>query len=165
MKVPLARPPPAPRPGGQLPTQEHPGNAGQALDFLAGAVQNLPRDGGGGFSLAGQGSRLSGSELDYLITKISDCWWPLPLVGQVGARELVVTIRVDLTLDGHVKGEPVLIDPDPLPVGIEAYRVAFHLAKDAVRRCQPYDQLPQEKYARWQQVEISFNPEGMVAQR
>ncbi len=159
--------PPAPRPGGQLPVQENPGNTGQALDFLAGAVQNLPQDGGLGVPVPGQGqgSRLSGSELEYLTARISDCWRPLPLVGQAGARELVVTIRIQLSLDGYVNGEPELVDPVPLPRGNTAYRVAFDLARAAVRGCAPYDRLPKEKYHRWQQIEVSFNPEGMVAQR
>ena len=115
--------------------------------------------------MAGQGSRLSGSELEYLTTRISDCWRPLPLVGQAGARELVVTIRIQLSLDGYVNGEPELVDPVPLPHGNMAYRVAFDLARAAVKGCAPYNRLPKEKYHRWQQIEVSFNPEGMVAQR
>ena len=156
--------PPAPRPSGQAEEFGGPAGAGAPLDFLGEAVEDLPRDGRAGFPFAGSGPPLSGTEQSYLIDRISRCWHVLPLVGQAGAKDVVVTIRVVLTLDGNVDGEPALVDPNPLPSGNRAYRFAFDAARSAVKGCAPYDKLPREKYQRWRNIEISFNPEGMVAQ-
>ena len=156
--------PPAPRPSGQAEEFGGPAGAGAPLDFLGEAVEDLPRDGRVGFPFAGSGPPLSGTEQSYLIDRISRCWHVLPLVGQAGAKDVVVTIRVVLTLDGNVDGEPALVDPNPLPSGNRAYRFAFDAARSAVKGCAPYDKLPREKYQRWRNIEISFNPEGMVAQ-
>ena len=163
--------PPAPRPPAQTEESGGPAEAGAPLDFLGQAVEDMPQDGGAGsrggpagFPFAGSGPPLSGTEQSYLIDRISRCWHVLPLVGQAGAKDVVVTIRVVLTLDGNVDGEPALVDPNPLPSGNRAYRFAFDAARSAVKNCAPYDKLPREKYQRWRNIEISFNPEGMVAQ-
>ena len=156
--------PPTPRPSAQAEESGGPAGAGAPLDFLGQAVEDLPRDVRAGFPFAGSGPPLSGTEQSYLIDRISRCWRPMPLLGQAGAKDVVVTIRVELTLDGNVDGEPALVDPNPLPSGNQAYRVALELARSAVRGCAPYDKLPKEKYQRWRNIEISFNPEGMVAQ-
>ena len=163
--------PPAPRPPAQTEESGGPAEAGAPLDFLGQAVEDMPQDGGAGsrggpagFPFAGSGPPLSGTEQRYLIDRISRCWRPMPLLGQAGAKDLVVTIRVELTLDGNVDGVPTLVDPNPLPSGSRAYSVALELARSAVRGCAPYDKLPREKYQRWRNIEISFNPEGMVAQ-
>ena len=157
--------PPAPRPSGQSQPTGSAGGPTAQLDFLGAAVESLPQDGGGraGLPFAAVGQPLSGSERGYLVSKISGCWRPLPIVGQAGARDLEVTIGVELTLDGNVAAEPILVAPNPLPSGNTAYRVAFDLARSAVKGCAPYDQLPREKYQRWRNIEISFNPEGMVS--
>ena len=157
--------PPAPRPSGQPQSTESVTGPTALLDSLGEALESLPQDGGGraGLPFAALRQQLSGSERGYLVSKISGCWRPLPILGQAGAPDLVVTIGVELTLDGNVAAEPILVAPKPLPSGNEAYRVAFDLARSAVKGCAPYDQLPREKHQRWRKFEISFDPEGMVS--
>jgi hypothetical protein len=41
-----------------------------------------------------------------------------------------------------------------------AASTAFGAARRAVLRCQPYE-LPAEKYAQWQEIEMVFNPSEM----
>ena len=46
----------------------------------------------------------------------------------------------------------------------EAQRTAFDWARRAILRCQVENggyKLPPEKYAQWQQVEVTFNPTDM----
>ena len=157
--------PPAPRPSGQPQSTGSVTGPTALLDSLGEALESLPQDGGerADAPFAALGQPLSGSERDYLVSRISECWRPLPILGQAGAPDLVVTIGVELTLDGNVAAEPILVAPKPLPSGNEAYRVAFDLARSAVKGCAPYDQLPREKHHRWRETEISFNPEGMVS--
>ena len=155
--------PPAPRPGGGVPAASE-AEGGSGLEFLGEALANLPQDGGPGVPLVARGPQLSRSEYDYLVGSISECWHPMSIVGQEGGPDLVVVLRVSLTLDGYVASEPVLVEPFLLPPGNNPHRVAFELARGAVMSCAPYDRLPREKYQRWREIEIAFNPEGMVAQ-
>ncbi len=110
------------------------------------------------FSAAGK--RLSASEYEYLRRRISSCWNVINLQGVSSAPDLRVTILVALKKDGYVEGEPQLVRPARLTT--RAYRVAFVTAGRAVKKCEPYDRLPAEKYARWRRLEITFDPEGMV---
>ncbi len=133
------------------------------FDSLGAAVQNLPREqSNAGIPAVWSGSALTGSEIGYLVDKIGRCWNLRPIIGQEDAENLVVTVRVELTLDGQLKSEPSLVAPNPLPSGNSAFRVAFVQARAAVRECAPYDRLPRDKYSRWRTIEISFNPEGML---
>ena len=110
------------------------------------------------FSAAGK--RLSASEYEYLRRRISSCWNLINLQGVSSAPDLRVTILVALKKDGYVEGAPQLVRPARLTT--RAYRVAFDTAGRAVKKCEPYDRLPTEKYARWRRLEITFDPEGMV---
>jgi len=72
-----------------------------------------------------------------------------------------VTVAYSLDRDGKVKpGTLKMIQAtDGEPVAVNA---AFEAARRAIIRCgvEGYD-LPLEKYARWKDIEMTFNPEGM----
>ncbi len=105
------------------------------------------------------GPPLSGTETEGILNFLNGCW--VVPDGIKGAQDLQVTLRFELTQDGKVVGEPQLIEPtsgdDP------SVRTAFEAARRAIYRCNArgFD-LPQEKYAHWRVMEITFDPRGVL---
>ncbi|QDG75743.1 cell envelope biogenesis protein TolA [Labrenzia sp. PHM005] len=99
--------------------------------------------------------RMSQSELDALRSQVAMCW--NPPVGAVGAEDLKVRVRFNLSQSGEVSGGPEVINSNGNP----AFRAAASSAVRAVMRCQPYS-LPVAKYEAWQEVIINFDPREML---
>ena len=100
---------------------------------------------------------MSLSEIDALRRQIERCW-SVP-AGARDAEDLVVKVRFSLNPDGSLRGSPVIVDG-----GIfrnEFHRVAAESALRAVLKCQPF-KLPVEKYSRWRDMELTFNPKEML---
>jgi len=95
---------------------------------------------------------LTTSELNTLMNRIRACW-ALP-VALRDARDLIVTVQIDLKRDGSLAREPSVINSDPRP----AFQAAAESAVRAVRKCVPFDFLPAAKYDLWKSIEINFDP-------
>ncbi|WP_170769964.1 energy transducer TonB [Ruegeria lacuscaerulensis] len=112
----------------------------------------------------GQGTEPSGppltsGEKDAMRLAVSRCW----NVGSLStdALQTVVVVGFSLTPDGKVVGGSLrLIDSSGGSDG--AARQAYEAARRAILRCgaKGYN-LPADKYAQWQDIEITFNPERM----
>ncbi|WP_305986886.1 cell envelope integrity protein TolA [Roseibium sp. MMSF_3544] len=102
-----------------------------------------------------QNVRLSQSELDALRSQVAQCW--NPPVGAVGAEDLKVRVRFNLSENGQVSGGPDVLNSSGNP----AFGAASSSAVRAVMRCQPYS-LPIAKYEAWQEVIINFDPREML---
>ena len=77
------------------------------------------------------------------------------------AQELKVTLAAELGVDGQVINASIrLIEPSPAPDG--RFQQAYEAGRRALIRCSPYE-LPRDKYAQWRNIEVVFNPEGMVS--
>ncbi len=105
------------------------------------------------------GPPLTPGEKDALRLSIQRCW-SVP-AGLQGAEDLRVVLAVELGVDGRIVGQPRLIEP--ANSDRREVRVAFEAARRALLRCQGggYD-LPREKYEQWKNLEVGFNPEGML---
>jgi len=99
--------------------------------------------------------RMTQSELDALRSQVAMCW--SPPVGAVGAEDLNVRVRFELSQVGEVSGGPEVLNSSGNP----AFNAAASSAVRAVMRCQPYS-LPIEKYEAWQEVIINFDPREML---
>jgi hypothetical protein len=105
------------------------------------------------------GPPLTGSEKEGLKLAVQKCW-NVP-AGLRDAQSLKVTIGAELGADGRVISASIrLIEPSPAPDG--RFQQAYEAARRALIRCAPYT-LPRDKYAQWREIEIVFNPEGMVS--
>jgi outer membrane biosynthesis protein TonB len=102
-----------------------------------------------------QNVRMSQSELDALRGMVAQCW--NPPVGAVGAEDLKVRVRFNLSQDGQVSGQPEVMNSSGNP----AFGAASSSAVRAIMRCQPYN-LPISKYEAWQEVIINFDPREML---
>lgn len=106
------------------------------------------------------GPPITNAERDGLRLAVQKCW-NLP-AGVREASELKVTLAAELNPDGAViSGSIRLIEPDPAPDA--RFQAAYDAGRRALLRCSPYTDLPREKYARWRNLEVVFNPEGMVS--
>ena len=76
---------------------------------------------------------------------------------------MTVTIRFDMNPDNSVVSSS-LTQVSATGGSASAQRTAFEWGRRAILRCQVenggYD-LPTDKYAQWQQVEVTFNPTEM----
>lgn len=102
-----------------------------------------------------QNVRMTQSELDALRGQVSRCW--SPPVGAVGAEDLRVKVKFNLSQSGDVSGAPEVLNANGNP----AFRAAASSAVRAVMRCAPYS-LPSSKYEAWQEVIINFDPKEML---
>ncbi|NOE18731.1 energy transducer TonB [Ruegeria atlantica] len=105
------------------------------------------------------GPPLTSGEKDAMRLAVSKCW----NVGSLSTDALstVVVVAFSLNRDGTVvDGSIRMLDSSGGSSG--AANQAYQAARRAILRCgaRGYD-LPADKYAHWQDVEITFNPERM----
>jgi hypothetical protein len=106
------------------------------------------------------GPPLTNSEKDGLKLAVQRCW-NVP-AGLREAQELKVVLAAELGADGGVINASIrLIEPSPAPDG--RFQQAYEAGRRALIRCSPYSALPRDKYAQWRNIEVVFNPEGMVS--
>ncbi len=98
------------------------------------------------------------SEIDAIRFQIQQCW-SIP-AGARDAENLVVRIKVFLNSDGTLSKAPEIVGgsgtSDPF------YRTAAESARRAVLKCSPLKNLPADKYARWREITLTFNPREML---
>lgn len=103
------------------------------------------------------GPPLTSNERNSLVLDVQQCW--NPPIGVRDAADLQVTLLINMKPDGRLDGSPKLIEPSGVQNGV--VRQAFEAGRRALLRCAPY-KLPKEKYERWRQIEVVFNPQKMV---
>ncbi len=105
------------------------------------------------------GPPLTGRERDGLRVAVSRCWSLGALSSE--AMQVTITVGVQMTREGKpVSGSIKLIDSTG---GTQAAATkAYEAARRAILRCGAtgYD-LPAEKFERWRNIEMKFNPESM----
>ena len=102
---------------------------------------------------------LSISEIDLVRRQISRCW-NMP-AGAKGAEDLIVEVKVAMNPDGNVRSARIV---DTSRMGRDPFfRAAAETALRAVLnpKCSPL-KLPPEKYERWQDMTLTFNPKEML---
>lgn len=102
------------------------------------------------------GQQLSISEIDLVRQQIARCW-RLPS-GAKDAHEMIVDLRLLMNSDGvvreaHIENQGLMMT-DPF------FRAVAESALNAVARCSPL-KLPADKYERWKDLSLSFNPKDM----
>ncbi len=106
------------------------------------------------------GQPLTGSERDGLRLAVQRCW-NVP-AGLRDAQELRVVVGAELQADGGIISSSIrLVEPNPAPDA--RFQQAYEAGRRALIRCAPYTSLPRDKFAQWRNIEVVFNPEGMVS--
>lgn len=101
------------------------------------------------------------SEIDAIRYQIQRCW-SVP-AGARDAENLIVRLRVYLNPDGSLQRAPDILD-EARPSGVreEFYRAAAESARRAVQMCSPLKNLPVNKYEKWRELTLTFNPRDML---
>jgi len=140
------------RPAATEPPATKPQSEAIAAALAAAATQTPPP------RSAPSGPPLTGGEKDAFRIAVSTCWNV-----DVGSRAAAVTVTVGFSLDkgGKVVGGSIKMlgakGGDDAAVG-----TAFGAARRAILRCQKSGyKLPSDKYSQWQDIEMTFNPDGM----
>jgi len=108
-----------------------------------------------------QSAPMTMSEVDAVRHKIEQCW--IVPSGARDAENLVVRIRIKLDENGTILGVPEILDKSRMSGNAHTFfKIAAEGARRAVLKCQPYDMLPREKYERWREIELKFNPKEML---
>ncbi len=104
---------------------------------------------------------LTMSEMDAIRLQIQECW-SIPS-GALDAENLVIKIRLQLKPDGTLLGDPTIVDQARMnQPGQEYFRIAAESAYRAVKICTPLKNLPPEKYERWRDIVLTFNPRDQL---
>lgn len=124
-------------------------------DFLAEDQEDLPR------RAIGLGDGMTISEVDALRQEMQKCW--RPPTGAANPEELIVELRIFLKEDGSLVRAPRIERSGTSTFGKNSFTMAAEeAARRAVVMCAPYDFLPADKYERWKEVTITFDPASMV---
>jgi hypothetical protein len=99
------------------------------------------------------------SEIDAIRAQIQECW--IVPAGARYAEGLVVRLRIFLRPDGELAGMPEVVDGDRMNRDSH-YRTAAEHAIRAVQKCVPLKNLPPDKYERWRDIELTFDPREML---
>ena len=101
----------------------------------------------------GQGQKVSQNEQSRLAAQlgqmIKSCY-RAQAGGAVNKEDLMVKMQFDLTPDGMLKGEPIVVTPARFSLGTQ-------WALNALKGCQPY-RLDPEKYSGWKAWDFDFQP-------
>ena len=102
---------------------------------------------------------MSMSEIDAIRHQIQRCW-SFP-AGARNAEKLVIRIKVFLNTDGSLSKSPEIVGSH-YKTGDLFYDSAVESARRAVLKCAPLKHLPVDKYARWREITLTFNPREML---
>ena len=75
-----------------------------------------------------------------------------------GADDVKVKLRVLMTPDGRLAGEPILIEASASMKGPLLMQGAIR----ALQACQPYAMLPVDRYGEWKVLDLSFTPQDFT---
>ncbi len=147
------RPAAAPRPERPAPAAED-AVAAALAEALGGTRDQTPAA-----PAVPSGPPLSAGEKEALRVAVSSCW----NVGSLSSEALATTVVVAVSLSQDGKPQVDTIRMVSSSGGDDgAARQAFEAARRAIIRCgaKGYD-LPADKYDRWRDIEMTFNPERM----
>lgn len=117
---------------------------------------NLAEEPSTGFdSPAESAAILSAQEIAAFKMQVQKCW-NAP-AGVATTERLHVVLRLALTRDGVLMAPPALIEGSASPHGPALMESAIR----ALRQCQPYRFLPQDRYEEWKVLDLTFSPNGV----
>jgi TolA protein len=99
----------------------------------------------------GQAATLSRGEMDAFSAQVRQCLHLLPNEIESG---VLVDLLVTMNRDGSVEGVPTILKSDGSPISASIARAG----QRAVMQCGPYKSLPAEKFAQWQQIDLTLDP-------
>lgn len=103
---------------------------------------------------------LTMSERDAIRNQIAKCW--SPPIGAKDAHNLAAELRVTYEQDGSLINVYLSKTQQARYHSDSFFRSAVDSAMRAVRTCQPLENMPPDKYQRWKDVELTFDPRDLL---
>jgi outer membrane biosynthesis protein TonB len=101
--------------------------------------------------------------VDALRNQIEQCW--SPPAGSPHPEQLIVYVELTLNPDGSVAGSPHLTaESQSAANGNPFMHAAAEAAMRAIYVCQPFKQLPADRYQEWRDSTIKFDPRDLADQ-
>lgn len=107
-------------------------------------------------------SDLSISEIAAIRSQISQAWRVTAFSGGKENKNMRVTIRITVDEDGEVNN--IKVKDKSLPAGVDrqVYNAFVDSVMRAIRAASPLQNLPEEKYSTWNEMELIFDSSGMI---
>jgi hypothetical protein len=111
---------------------------------------------GGGFDApAIEATKIERSSVDAFRAHLKTCA-ALP-AGIAPSEKISLVVHVSLNADGTLAGQPTLMEASASPKG----PILLQSLLRGLRKCQPYNMLPADKYREWKSLDIRFTPDDM----
>jgi colicin import membrane protein len=104
-----------------------------------------------------QAAELSQSEIQAFRARVRDCWHSPPAL-DAEPKDLVVSIRIFMKLDGSLAAEPAVVGGSPSPLG----PAMAGTARNALLQCQPFTMFRREHYENWKDITVDFHSHDTV---
>ncbi len=104
---------------------------------------------------------LTSSAIAAFKAHVQSCWAMPPALANASAR-LHILIRVNLRRDGRLAAEPEPMGGSGGADAEQAVGVLLPSAIEVLKKCQPYNVLPADKYNEWHALDLSFSPGGLM---
>lgn len=98
-------------------------------------------------------ANISADSAAALLARLKSCAALPP--GVKPSDNVRIVLRVALSPDGQLAGEPMLIEASASAKG----PTLMHGAMAALSACQPYTMLPADKYQEWKVLDLTFTPQ------
>jgi len=95
-----------------------------------------------------------------LLSQLKTCW--VDVQDLPNPERLIVTVKMQLNVDGTINGDARLVEPSRPPIGDNAMQQAITRALRAARKCSPY-RLPEGAdayYEEWKDITLVVGPDG-----
>jgi hypothetical protein len=117
---------------------------------------DLPDAGEDGGAPSEHGAKLTRNMIEEFKEHLQSCFSAPPEAES--DHRVKVLIRVALRRDGHIQGDPALVQAVATPAGPAVVKNAIA----ALKQCQPYAFLPAEEYRQWRLIEVAFSAKGVL---
>lgn len=107
-------------------------------------------------SLIGKHEKLTGTEINWLISRIGQCW--SPPIGMKESGVVIPRIQFEMDIEGNIIGTPFVTNSSANPL----FDVAVRSAINAIYSCAPYSKLSPETFDSWRVIAVRFDPRKML---
>ena len=105
---------------------------------------------------------LSMSEIAAIRSQISQAWRVTAFSGGKDNTNMRVTVKIKVDEDGEVSEVKVKDKSIPIGVDRQVYNAFIDSVIRAIRAASPLNNLPEEKYNTWNEMELTFDSSGMI---
>jgi hypothetical protein len=109
-----------------------------------------------------QSGDLSISEIAAIRSQISQAWRVTGFSGGKDNKNMSVTVKIKVDSNGEVTD--IKVNDRAVPVGIDrqVYNVFIDSVIRAIKGASPLQNLPEDKYNTWNEMELRFDSSGMI---